>query len=376
MKKLGKNSWIIIISVLTVFACISLFLALNNQSNDTIERGKVVSIIRNIKTPNEEDPFPGQLVQVRITTGKYKNEVVQGYNIFKGNPNYDIPVGPGQKVILSLEHDSDGVLVSATIKDISRDIPMLLMTLIFAAMMLFFGKKKGRRFILTFAFAILVYFKVLLPLIISGNDPVLITIAIAAVIAGVTLLTVFGWRRKTLSAFLGTAAALLCTGFIAVSFGRFALLTGLGSFETHILQFVQDFELDFKGVLFASIVFGSLGAMIEMAIAIAEKADEMFIANPITTPKELYSAGLEVGRQLIDSISNIMLFAFMGSFLPIMLVFAGFQPSFFKLANLDVVATEFIRMLVCGLGVFLVIPLTAAFSAWLVYEEVMLKYYP
>lgn len=376
MKKLGKNSWIIIVTVLTVFACISLFLAMTTENTGSIERGKVVSVIRNIKTPTEEDPYPGQLVRVKITTGAHRGQVVESYNIFKGSPQYDIPVGPGQPVILSLEQGSEGQLRSTTVSDVTRDLPLLLLFIAFVAMLVFFGKKKGTRFLLTFVFAILVFFEVLLPLISNGNEPVTTTIIIAAIIAGVTLLSTFGWKRKTLAAFLGVAAGLICSGLLSVAFGRFALLTGLGSIESHILDFVQNYDLDFKGILFASIVFGSLGAMIEMSLTIAEKIDEMFIANPITTPKELYTAGLDAGRHVIGSITHVMMFSYLGCVLPMMLIVAGFQPSFFKVINLDIVATEVIRGLMGCLGLFLVVPLTAAFSAWLVYEEVMLKYYP
>lgn len=376
MKRISRKSLVTVFTVLIIVVCISLILANISEKPGTIERGKVLSIVRQIKTPTDEDPFPGQIVQVKVKSGKFHGQIINSTNVFTGNPRYDIPVTAGQRVILNIEEDEDGNLKAAFITDVARDFPLIFLSLAFVISLVLLGGKKGLKALLSLIFTLIVFFKALLPLLLNGFHPLLTTIILAIVVAGVSLILTVGWRRKTLAAFLGISVALICAGLLAFTFGHIAILTGLGSAEGMILSFAQQFDLDFQGILFAAMVFGALGALIDMAINITNRIDEVYFENPIATTKELFMEGMELGRNMMGSISNILITAYLGCALPLMLILAGYQPSFFKVINLDAMATEVIRALVGGLGLFIVIPLTAICAAWLVYEEVMLRYYP
>lgn len=376
MKKISKKSLITVFTVLIIVVCISLILANISEKPGTIERGKVLSIVRQIKTPTDEDPFPGQIVQVKIKSGKFHGQILESINVFTGNARYDIPVTPGQRVILNIEEDENGNLKSVFVTDVARDFPLILLSIAFIISLVLLGGKKGLKALLSLIFTLIVFFKALLPLLLNGFHPLITTVIFAIVVAGVSLILTVGWRRKTLAAFLGISAALMAAGLLSYTFGHIAILTGLGSAEGMILNFAQQFDLDFQGILFAAMVFGALGALIDMAINITNRVDEVYFENPIASMKELFKEGMELGRNVMGSISNILITAYLGCALPLMLILAGFQPSFFKVINLDAMATEVIRALVGGLALFIVIPLTAFFAAWLIYEEVMLRYYP
>lgn len=374
MRKLGP-SFILLIIVLLLILSSSLTLAENeNIDTDIIERGKVLSIERTILKPNEEYPFPGQILKIEITSGEFKGQVVESYNIYSDNPRYDIEVEPGQKVILSVEEEN-GQLISANLTDVARDQPLLILAILFMIVLVILGGKKGVKSLLSLAFTIFVVFKILLPFILRGFNPMLITIILSAIVTAVTLLLVGGISRKTFAAILGVIGGATCAGLLAYIFGHAASLTGLGSHEAQMLGYVREYKLDLQGILFASMLVGALGAVMDVGMSIASAIEEVYQANPISTPKELFASGMNVGRDIMGTMANTLILAYTGGSLPLLLILVGYQPAFLKVINLDLIASEIIRALAGSLGLFIAIPLTAIFSTWLIYQETVNRYY-
>ncbi|MCK4258291.1 MAG: YibE/F family protein [Halanaerobiales bacterium] len=381
MKKISnKHTRIPIILVLTfIFVLIVIPIPIvnaeeKNVDTDVIERGRVISIIRNIPEPTDEYSFPGQVVQIEITSGEYKGQVVDAYNIFSGNPRYDIHVKPGQRVILTLDEEN-GELVAANLNDVARDIPLLILSILFVLILLLVGGKKGFKSLISLVFTIVIILKVLLPLILKGYSPMWLTIILSTLITACTIIMISGWNRKSLAAILGIVGGTTFAGILAFLFGRFALLTGLGSHEAQMLGFIRDYELDFQGILFASMLFGALGAVMDVGMSIASSIEEVYLANPIATSRELFDSGMNVGRDIMGTMSNTLILAYAGGSLPLLLILVGYQQSLLKVINLDLMASEIIRALAGSLGLFIAIPLTALFSSWLIHKKTMRKYY-
>jgi uncharacterized membrane protein len=203
----------------------------------------------------------------------------------------------------------------------------------------------------------------------------LLTIGLSAVITALSLVLISGWKRKTLAAILGIIGGTTCAGLLAFIFGHAAHLTGLGSQEAQMLGYIQDYKLDFQGILFASMLFGALGAVMDVGISIASAIEEVYLANPLVTPRDLFKAGMNVGKDIMGTMTNTLILAYTGSSLPLLLILVGYKSSFVKVINLDLIASEIIRALTGSLGLFIAIPLTAAFSTWLIYKETTKKFY-
>ncbi|AZR72171.1 hypothetical protein BBF96_01425 [Anoxybacter fermentans] len=370
MKKVYKFIFMLTLIILILNSYIPIALA----DTTIMEHGKVISILRNIPKPTEKYSFPGQIVEIEITSGKYKGQIVEAYNIFSGNPYYDIHVSPGQRVILTLEEEN-GKLKSANLSDIARDIPLLILVILFLLTLIILGRIKGFKSLISLAFTIIVIFTVMLPLILKGFNPMLVTIILSAIITTVTLLLISGWNRKTLAAILGILGGTTCAGLLAYIFGKAAMLTGLGTHEAQMLGFIRDYELNFQGILFSSMLFGALGAVMDVGMSIASAIEEVYNANPLTTPRELFKSGMNVGKDIMGTMANTLILAYTGSSLPLLLILVGYKPSFLKVINLDLIASEIIRALTGSLGLFIAIPLTAAFSTWLIYQQILKKYY-
>lgn len=375
MRKITGAFLIFILSLILLNYLVIPAYADENQINtDIIERGKVLSLVRNILKPTEDYPFPGQILKIEVTSGKYAGEIFEVYNIFSDNPTYNVNVKPGQGVILTIDEE-EGQLKAVNISDVVRDFPLLLLGILFCLFLIILGGIQGIKSLTSLIFTIALIFLVLLPLLLKGYDPILITISLSAIITAVTLFLVGGWKRKSLAAFLGIVAGTTFAGILALAFGHLAHLTGFGSKEAQMLGFIRNYQLDFKGILFASMLFGALGAIMDVGMSIASAIEEVYAANPIATPRELFTAGMNVGRDIMGTMSNTLILAYTGGSLPLLLILVGYQPSFLKVINLDLIASEIIRALTGSLGLFVAIPLTALFSAWLIHREIMKKFY-
>ncbi len=82
---------------------------------------------------------------------------------------------------------------------------------------------------------------------------------------------------------------------------------------------------------------------------------------------ELYQSGMNIGRDIMGTMTNTLILAYTGSALPLLLL--GSQMPWAKLLNLDLVATEVAAAISGSLGLISAIPLTALAAAWLMRQE-------
>ena len=213
-------------------------------------------------------------------------------------------------------------------------------------------------------FAIL---KVLLPMILKGANPIPITILISIVVTILTMFIVGGINKKSIAAVVGTSGGVLVAGIIAYYIGSQVKLTGLSSEEATMLMYIpQEVNFDFRGLLFSGIILGSLGAVMDVGMSIASSMDEIHKANPNLTRKELFKSGMNVGKDVMGTMTNTLILAYTGSSIPVLLLFMAYETSIAKILNLDVIATEAIRSLAGSIGLVLTIPLTALVSSTLI----------
>ncbi|MGO0121800.1 YibE/F family protein [Desulfothermobacter acidiphilus] len=306
-----------------------------------------------------------QYVRLQIIGGEYKGQVVRVENKFSGNPAFDLPVRPGEKVLVSPVKLPDGSL-EVFIQDYYRQDYIGYILALFVLLLLLVGRTKGAKAILTLTLTMLVIFKWLLPSMLRGYSPIPITVVAAATIALLTLFIVCGVNRKSLSAVLGTVGGVVLAGLIAYGVGCKVRLTGLSSEEASMLMFIpQKVNFDFRGLLFAGILLGALGAVMDVCISVAAAMEEVYNANRTLVRRELLAVGLNVGRDIMGTMINTLILAYTGSAIPLLLLFMAYQTSLTKLLNLDVVATEVVRSLAGSIGMVLAVPLTAVAASFL-----------
>ena len=336
-----------------------------SDDSDTITlRGRVVSVEDLEPDEAGQGQFVEleQLVSIEITNGEYKGEQHTILNTLMGHPLFDIYLEEGRQVVLWGEVAPDGSLRQIYIQDYVRDTYLYYVLGLFILALLVVGGRKGLVTLVTLGVTIAAVSQILLPLLLQGYSPIPLTIAVAALITLVTLVGIGGFQRKTAAAVIGTVGGVLVAGILALVVGNWANLTGFSSEEAQMLLYMEGGPIDVRGLLFAGIIVGALGAVMDVAMTIAAASHEVYCANPAICIRDQIRAAMNVGRDVMGTMANTLILAYVGTALPLLLLFMGYETSFFAIINSDLVATEVIRALTGSIGLVAAIPLTALFA--------------
>lgn len=328
------------------------------------EKALILDIEEITRQLTETDPnfIPGsqgiiaiQNIKLKILSGKFKGQEKNLENEIYVNP-LNLKIKKGDKVIVYLEEFETGDL-GIQVHDYYRLPQQFLLIGFFLILLLVIGKNKGLRAILSLIISIFLIFKIFIPQVLIGVNPIGLALIISAIITVITLLFIAGFKKKTLAAILGTWGGLLTATILAIVFGNLSRLTGLSSEEARIL--LSEFSLDFKGLLFSGIIITALGAVMDVAISVASGMAEIKKVQPEISRKKLIKSGMEIGRDIIGTMSNTLIFAYVGTSIFVLLLFFQYGESYLKFLNFDFVAEEIIGALSGSTGLILTIPLTA-----------------
>lgn len=268
----------------------------------------------------------------------------------------------GVLLLILLVH---GGISQLAIEPIIKDkISLLYLLILFLAGLTIIGGRKGVKTILTLIFTILIISQLLLPMILHGYNPIAVSIGVASLVIIITLLIISGFNKKTFSAIIGTTGGVIIAGFLALLIGYMANLSGLGNEESiHLILFTRD--IDFKGLLFAGIIIGSMGAVMDVGMSISSAMHEISIANPSITTEKLITAGMNIGRDIMGTMANTLILAYVGASMNLMLFLTAYEPSLVQILVKDNITAEIVRSLAGSIGLIFTIPLTAGVSGFL-----------
>lgn len=308
---------------------------------------------------------PGELVTVELTSGPEKGKVTDTFNFVSERSPYAIKVKPGDKIIVAVTHDMGRT--NYHVSDFDRFDYVYVLAALFVGSLIVFAGFVGVKTVLVIGFSTALILQVYIGQVLAGRiNLTLLTLLICAVIATVAQVAISGWNRKSLAAILGTVGGVAVAGVLSAAAIALMHLTGLDSEEAMILKATKMAGVDFQGVLFSGMVFGALGAVMDVAISIASAIYEVKAARPGSDMRSLFAAGMNVGRDTMGTMSNTLILAYVGTSLPLMLLIASqAEVSMLKVMNLNLISTEIVRALTGSIGLICAIPLTALISAFL-----------
>lgn len=274
----------------------------------------------------------------------------------------------GQAVSLQSMDAPDGGGVDYQIADIGRGGPLAVLAGLFVVAVIGFARLQGVRALLGLAltFGIIVAF--IIPAVVTGSDPLTVTLLGAVAIMIITLYLAHGFSPKTTAAVVGTALALAFTGVLAGLFTELTALSGLVTEEARLVG-LEVGGLSLRGLLLAGMILGGLGVLDDVTISQSSTVLALHRADPAAPARRLFTRALEVGRDHIAATVNTLFLAYAGVSLPALILFAGGERSLVDVLTFELIAVEIVRTLVGSIGLIAAVPLTTGLATWLVRDD-------
>jgi uncharacterized membrane protein len=241
--------------------------------------------------------------------------------------------------------------------DRERRPVLLALGLAFALAVVALGRLKGLAALAGLAATVAVLLTFVLPAILDGESPLQVAIVGAAVIAFLAIYLAHGFTAKSTVAVLGTLSGLALTAALGTVLVELAEISGFASEEALFVQ-AAGVQLNLSGLILAGIVIGSLGVIDDVTVTQASAVWELRAADPRMDRRDLFRAGLRIGRDHIASTVNTLVLAYAGASMPLLVLFVLAQQSLGTVANGEVVATEIVRSLVGSIGLVATVPVT------------------
>ena len=299
-----------------------------------------------------------QHLKIEILDGSHKGEtmtirhtierIMPGYYIFKA----------GDKLLIRATEDN-GKIETVKIQEKVRDSQVYLIVGLFVALLLIIGGIKGLKTLVSLVIAVAMIFFGYIPLIIKGVSPILASLGISIPVVIITLIIISGKNIKTFVAIIGTSLGVIISGILSFIFGNLAHLTGLADDSSISLAYIPQFRnLDYKGILFGTILIGAIGAIMDVAISIASALYEINDLDKNISKKNMIISGMNIGKDMMGSMSNTLILAYVGTTLHLIILFIVYRIRFTEIINLDSIATEIIRAMAGSIGLIITIPVT------------------
>jgi uncharacterized membrane protein len=269
----------------------------------------------------------------------------------------------GRRVLLGHQPEIEGF--EYVFLEPDRRSPLLALAGVFALAVVVLGGWKGASALVGLLATLLVLFLFVVPAILDGRDPLLVSLVGSVAIAFAALYLSHGIDVRTTVALIGTLGGLLCAAILAVVFMSAAEITGLASEEALYLTALGT-HLDLRGLILGGMMIGALGAIDDITVTQTSAVWELRSVDPAMSRRRLLRSGMRIGRDHVASTVNTLVLAYAGASMPLLILFVLSDQPASTVANGEIVATEIVRTLVGSLGLIASVPITT----WLAVDVV------
>ncbi len=252
-----------------------------------------------------------------------------------------------------------------SIWDKYRLTPLIYIVIGFFILVIVFAGLKGIGSILGMAISLGTLLLFVVPQIINGKDPLLISIVGSIFIMFASIYLAHGFTKRTSIAIISTFISLVLTGILAFVFVKLAHLTGMGNEESYMLQ-MGPLNVNIKGLLLGGIIIGTLGVLDDITTSQSAAIEELSKLNTKLSFTELLYRGYRIGREHIASLVNTLVLAYAGASFSLFILFV-LNPAknpYWVILNSEMIAEEIVRTLAGSIGLILAVPITTVIAAW------------
>lgn len=299
-----------------------------------------------------------------ITSGEQKGSVVQAVqHAYKKNETMPPMVKERDRVVLGKL--SAGGAAEWAFENFDRIGQIAVLFSAFLLLLFLLGGKKGLSTVLSLLFTCLSLFYVYIPGIIAGYNIYGLTVLVCVFIIGISFALSGGLNRKSLAAAAGCAGGVVFSGILCKYMESVMKLTGYYNDESsRLLQIFGQGQLDLKALVFAMVTIGALGSVMDVAMSIASSLSEL-AHERVVTRRDLVKSGLTIGKDIMGTMANTLILAYIGSSLVMVLIYGASRYPLFQLLNKEEIIIELLQSLVGIMGMLFTIPFTTAASSLL-----------
>ncbi|HCX63421.1 MAG TPA: hypothetical protein DHU59_13420 [Clostridiales bacterium] len=368
LKNVNRKEVIFIITLLIVIAILTILpTGFQKQEYKFTEgvRAKVISVNNNGIHSTGIFKLGDQSALIEIETGSRKGEQIRANNMLTGSLSVDKIFREGDKAWVLIGFDEENNINFANMIDHYRIDKEMILIGVFAVVIIIFSGYTGVRTLLSFTFALLSIWKILIPAMLRGYNPLIVALFVGNVLTVSTLLLVAGFSKKAYAAIISAVTCSLVTCVLAIIFGNLFNIHGAVMEGAESLLYAGFMNLDLTSIFQAGIYLASSGAILDLAIDISSALEEIINNSSDISKSELIKSGLNIGKSVVGSQTTTLLFAYMGSYITIMMVYVAQGTPMMNILNSKTIAAEILHTFVGCLGLVLVSPMTSVISGFI-----------
>ncbi|AKA67325.1 YibE/F family protein [Clostridium scatologenes] len=356
---LKKNKFTSIVAISLILICGIIYCFISN--NENYYDKTIAKIIYIKETPSKVTNMNGDIEQIKkqqiksiIMNGNFKGQEIELENSSSYSEVNNLNLKVSDEVFISTQQDTNNKIISGKILNLKRDKYVVYITSIFIFLILLVGGFKGFRSLASVIINIII-FCIIIKLFIHGYNLIVISIIASLLFVILSISIVCGINKKTLSAVLGTISGTLLSMLIAVFVIQLNHWNGIKFEEMEFLTHPPE------QIFYIEILIGTLGSIMDIAISISSSIKELCYKNPNIESKVLINSGKEIGKDIMGTMTNTLVFAYISGSIPLILLLLKNGFSIFYIISINL-SLEFVRALTGSIGIILSIPITIYIS--------------
>lgn len=329
---------------------------------DTTVRAEVTELGERIESKSPDGTYTNtiQVFFAKITEGENKGTIVvatqesDNFSVYK-----EADIKPGDKILLYKNYYNPSA-ADWVFGGFYRLGYIGVLAAFFVILLLFFGRIKGLNTTISLVFTIIAVFAVFIPSILNGYNIYWMTAVTCIYTIIMTLFITSGFCAKSFTTILGCGFGVAVAAALNLLLSRMMHLSGIIDEHSVYLQYLENGKsINLVALIFAMTTIGAMGAVMDVAMDISSSLAEIHFRNPALSFKEHFKSGIRIGRDIMGTMANTLVLAYVGSSLCSTLLYITYSSSLIELMNKEGVIVELLQSLIGSLSILLTIPLTS-----------------
>lgn len=328
----------------------------------SFEKARVLELVKD-NVQGDGSRAGAQIVKIEILSGSEKGRITEA-TAYEGFLHGAV-CRKGMEVIAEINVYKDNI--TASIYNYHRSGVLYIIIGLFICCIWIIGGKKGLKSSIGLIFTFLCIIYLYLPMLYKGYSPFWSAVLIVIITTIVSIYLIGGSSYKTLSAILGTILGVVIAGIFADIFGHFSNISGNNVADIEELIFIGSATgIKVSGLLFSGLLISSLGAVMDVSMSISSTINEIYDQNKTLSRKSLFLSGMNVGRDMMGTMSNTLILAFTGGAINTLIIIYSYNMQYHQVINMYSIGIEIIRGISGSLGVIFTVPMVSAIAAYFI----------